>query len=91
MPFTLVEFNILKSKSAKLLKMKFVTIFNTTHSSEIAIIRNLLEEHDIQYMAPDMATDSAAGLAGLGITGMRIQVPEDQQEQALAVLKAHGF
>ena len=71
--------------------MKFVTIFNTPHSSEIAIIRNLLEEHDIKYVAPDMATDSASGIAGLGITGMRIQVPEDQQEQALAVLKAHGF
>ncbi|NJY61193.1 DUF2007 domain-containing protein [Salinimicrobium sp. CDJ15-81-2] len=71
--------------------MKFVTIFNTTHSSEIAIIRNLLEEHDIQYVAPDMATDSASGIAGLGISGMRIQVPEDKQEQATAVLKAHGF
>ena len=71
--------------------MKFVTVFNTTHSSEIAIIRNLFEDHDIKYVAPDMATDSASGIAGLGITGMRIQVPEDQQEKALAVLKAHGF
>lgn len=71
--------------------MKFVTIFSTTHASEIAIIRNLFEEHDIRYIAPDMATDSASGIAGLGITGMRIQVPEDQQEQARAVLKAHGF
>ena len=71
--------------------MKFITVFNTAHASEIAIIRNLFEEHDIRYVAPDMATDSAAGLAGLGITGMRIQVPEDQQEKALAVLKAHGY
>lgn len=71
--------------------MKFVTIFSTTHASEIAIIRNLFEEHDIRYIAPDMATDSASGIAGLGISGMRVQVPEDQQEQARAVLNAHGF
>ena len=71
--------------------MKLITVFSTPHASEIAIIRNLFEEHDIHYVAPDMTTDSAAGLAGLGIAGMRIQVPEDQQEQARAVLNAHGL
>ena len=71
--------------------MRLVTIFNTTHTSEISIIRNLFEDNDIQFIAPDMATDSALGIAGLGITGMRVQVPQDQQEKALAVLKAHGF
>ena len=71
--------------------MKFVTIYNTTHASEISIIQNLLEEHDIRYVTPDMATNSASGIAGLGIGGMRVQVPEEQQEQARAVLKAHGF
>lgn len=71
--------------------MKFVTIFNTIHANEISIIRNLFEDNDIHYMMPDTATDSAYGIAGLGINGMRVQVPEDQQEQALAVLKAHGF
>lgn len=71
--------------------MKFVTIYNTTHSTEISIIRNLFEDNDIHYLMPDIATDSAYGIAGLGITGMRVQVPEDQKEQALAVLKASGF
>lgn len=71
--------------------MKFVTIYNTIHSNEISIIRNLLEEHKIHYVMPDMATDSATGLAGLGITGMRVQVPEDQQEKAIALLKDRGF
>lgn len=71
--------------------MKFVTIYNTPDSFKISIIQNLLEENDIQCLTPDMATDSTSGIAGLGITGMRVQVPEEQREQAMAVLKAHGF
>lgn len=71
--------------------MKYVTIYNTNHAHEISIIRNLFEEHDIHYMMPDMVTDSAYGMAGLGINGLRVQVVADQQEQALAVLKANGF
>ncbi|NJW52980.1 putative signal transducing protein [Salinimicrobium oceani] len=71
--------------------MKFITIYNTIHTSEIAIIRNLLEENDIDFVLPDMATDSASGLAGLGISGMRVQVPEGQQEKAVSILKSRGF
>lgn len=71
--------------------MKFVTIYNTNHSNEISIIRNLFEDNGIHYVMPDMTTDSALGMAGLGSAGMRVQVSEDQQEQAVGILKARGF
>ncbi len=71
--------------------MKLITIYNTIHSSEVSIIRHILEENGIQYVLPDMATDGASGLGGLGISGMRVQVPEEQQEDAVAVLKARGL
>lgn len=71
--------------------MKLITIYNTTHSNEISIIRNLFEDNGIHYLMPDMATDSALGMAGLGSAGMRVQVSVDQQEQAVAILKARGF
>ncbi|WP_029037338.1 putative signal transducing protein [Salinimicrobium xinjiangense] len=71
--------------------MKFVTIYNSPDSFKISIIRNLLEENGIHYQTSDMATDSASGIAGLGITGMRVQVTEDQQEKARELLKARGF
>ena len=71
--------------------MKFITIYNTIHSSEISIIRNLLDENNIDYQVPDEMTNSASGMAGLGMAGMRVMVPEDQSEQAREILKARGF
>jgi hypothetical protein len=72
-------------------EMKLVTIFNTPDSFQISIIKNLLEDNHIHCLTPDMATNSTSGIAGLGISGMRVQVRQDQQEQALNILKAHGF
>ncbi|WP_189605375.1 putative signal transducing protein [Salinimicrobium marinum] len=71
--------------------MEFVSIYHTVHSFEIEIIRNLLEENDIKYQLPDEATQSAAGMAGLGMAGMRVMVPKSQREQAIAILKERGF
>lgn len=71
--------------------MEFTTIYNSIHTSEIAIIRNLLEENDIAYQLPDEATNSAAGMAGLGMAGMRVMVPKEQRERAITILKDRGF
>ncbi len=71
--------------------MGFTTIYHSVHSFEIEIIRNLLEENDIEYQLPDEATQSAAGMAGLGMAGMRVMVPETQKEQAIIILKDRGF
>ena len=71
--------------------MRYATIYNTVHYSEISIIRNLLDEHNIEYQIPDEVTNSASGVAGLGISGMRVMVPEEQQEQAMTLLKDRGF
>lgn len=71
--------------------MSYTTIYSTTYSSEIAIIRNLFEENKISYHFPDEATNNASGVAGLGISGMRVQVVEEQKEQAISLLKDRGF
>lgn len=71
--------------------MRYATIYNTVHYSEISIIRNLLEENEIEFHLPDEAVQSAAGMAGLGMAGMRVMVPEEQREQAVAILKSRGF
>ncbi|WP_424492491.1 DUF2007 domain-containing protein [Salinimicrobium sp. GXAS 041] len=71
--------------------MKFITIYNTIHANEVSIISNILEENNIDFHTPDEATNSAAGIGGLGMAGMRVMVPENQIEEALAVLKDRGF
>lgn len=71
--------------------MKYATIFNSVHLWEISIIRNLLEENNIDYKTPDEATNSATGIAGLGIRGMRVLVPEEQRERAISILRDRGF
>ena len=71
--------------------MEFSTIYHTVHSFEIAIIRNLLEENEIEYQLPDETIQSAAGMAGLGMPGMRVMVPGEHRERAINILKERGF
>lgn len=71
--------------------MTYSLIYSTIHHSEISIIRNLLEENHILCITPDEATHNASGIAGLGIGGMRVMVPQEQEERAFAVLKDRGF
>ena len=71
--------------------MACTTIYHTVHTFEIAIIRNLLEENEIDYQLPDETIQSAAGMAGLGMAGMRVLVPEEQRERAIGILKERGF
>ncbi len=71
--------------------MKFITIYNTIHTTEVSIISNILEEHNIDFFTPDEATNSAAGIGGLGMAGMRVMVPENQTEKAVAILEERSF
>jgi len=57
--------------------MNFITILNTPNNFQIAIIKNLFDLEKIQYRIPDEFVNSAAGIGGLGITGMRVQVLEE--------------
>lgn len=71
--------------------MKYTTIYETLHSHEISMIRNLFEENEIHYQMPDEMTNTSYGIAALGINGMRVQVLEEQKEEALSILKERGF
>ena len=57
--------------------MNFITVYNSNQSFQIAIVKNLFDNENINYRIPDEFLDSAAGIGGLGITGMRVQVIEE--------------
>jgi len=71
--------------------MNFVTIFNTPQTFKIAIIRNLFDMENIQYRIFDEFTNNAAGIAGLGINGIRVQVIEEDLHRAQRILEGAEF
>ena len=71
--------------------MNYVTIYETIHSHEVSMIKNFFEKNEIPYQVPDEVMDKSSGIAGLGIRGMRVQVLEDQKEEALEILRERGF
>ncbi|WP_037317613.1 DUF2007 domain-containing protein [Salegentibacter sp. Hel_I_6] len=71
--------------------MRYIDIFRTTDRNELSIIKNLFDEENIAYRSHGEATDNAAGLAGLGNDGMRIEVEESQKDKAAQIIKRTGF
>ncbi|MCF4100438.1 DUF2007 domain-containing protein [Gillisia sp. M10.2A] len=71
--------------------MDFITILNSPNAFEIAIIRNLFDMENIQYKIFDESISSAAGLAGLGINGMRVQVLKADFLRAKRILEKADF
>tara|TARA_R100000935_G_scaffold55356_1_gene85195 strand:+ start:149 stop:367 length:219 start_codon:yes stop_codon:yes gene_type:complete len=67
--------------------MKFITILNTPDNFQIAIIKNLFDLQKINYRITDEVVNSAAGIGGLGITGMRVQVIEEDLITARQILE----
>lgn len=71
--------------------MNFITVLNTPQAFKIAIVKNLFDMENIQYRIFDEFTNSAAGIAGIGISGMRVQVIEGDLERAQNILKQAEF
>ena len=71
--------------------MRYIDIFRTTDRNELSIIKNLFDHENISYRTHGEATDNAAGLAGLGNDGMRIEVEESQKDKATEIIKRTGF
>ncbi len=71
--------------------MEFTTIYNSPDRTEINIIKHLFDDHKVDYSILGEATNDAAGIAGSGILGMRVQVPRDQMDRARSVLVKNGF
>ena len=67
--------------------MNFITILNTPEAFNIGIIRNLFDMENIQYRILDQFMDNAAGVGGLGINGIRMQVVEEDLIRAQNILK----
>lgn len=71
--------------------MEYFTIYRTHDSAEVSIIKHKFEEDNLNYHILDEHTNSAAGIAGMGGEGMRVQVRESQIERAKTLLKAMGY
>lgn len=68
--------------------MKLVTIHRTFSPVEAQVIRSLLESASIPAeVLHETAALTTEGYA-LGVGGIRVQVPEDQAEDARAILAA---
>lgn len=70
--------------------MNFITILNTPEAFKIGIIRNLFDTENIQYRIFDEFTNNAAGIGGLGINGIRLQVKEEDVLRAQNILNEAG-
>lgn len=55
------------------------------------MVKNLFATENINFRIPDEFLDSAAGIAGLGINGIRVQVLEEDVFRAKLLLKEAGF
>ena len=71
--------------------MNFVTIVNTPDTFKIGIIKNLFDMEQISYRIFDEYMNSAAGIGGLGINGMRIQVLKEDFMRAQTILAKADF
>ncbi len=71
--------------------MQYITVYRTFDSGELSIIRHRFEDEDLDFKILDEATNSAAGIAGMGGTGVRIQVINSQTAKARKYLKELGF
>lgn len=71
--------------------MQYITVYRTFDSGELSIIRHRFEDEDLDFKILDEATNSAAGIAGMGANGVRIQVIEPQVATARKYLKELGF
>ncbi len=71
--------------------MEYTTIFSSHDRTEVSIIKHLFEEHKVDYNVLGETTNDAAGIAGAGSTGMRVQVPSDQVDRARSILTQNGY
>ena len=65
--------------------MNYVTVYETTQQNQVILIKNILEQNDIDYRFFDESSNTNF------LTGVRIQVEENQREKALAVFRENGL
>ncbi len=65
--------------------MSYFTIYTTSRETRVIILKQLFDEHRIQYRVLKEQKNSAVPI------GFRVQVAEEQGEKAKNILKIHGF
>ena len=71
--------------------MGYITVYRTLDSTEVSLIRHKFEDENLDFQVLDEHTNAAAGVAGIGGEGMRIQVEESQKSKAKKYLRELGF
>lgn len=71
--------------------MKYIEVFRTSSSNELAIIKNLFDDAEIAYRTKGEAMDSAANIGGMGNYGLQIAVAESHQQKAMKIIERSGF
>lgn len=66
--------------------MDFITIITTSEDFQVGIIKNLFDMENIEFRVFDEAVNNAAGFAGLGMSGMRVQVSKTDFARAQQIL-----
>lgn len=65
--------------------MSYQTIYETFRPKNIEILKMILKENEMDFRVLKENTNAAIP------TGIKLQVREDQQEQAILLLKERGF
>lgn len=71
--------------------MKYVNVFRTSDSNELAIIKNLFDDAGIAYRTKGEAMDSATNIGGMGNYGLQIEVEKGERQKAMTIIKSSGF
>lgn len=71
--------------------MKYINVFRTSDSNELAIIKNLFDDAEIAYRTKGEAMDSAANIGGMGNYGLQIEVEKSERQRAMTIIERSGF
>ncbi len=70
--------------------VELVPVYNSTHLTEIAVIKSKLEAGNIDLFVQNYEHAQMAHIDILALGGMNILVPESQVEEALAIINEPG-
>ena len=68
--------------------MDFITIYKAVSEAQVQIIRSRLEAANFHPFVPDDSSAFGSDPLALGSSGIRIQVPEAEAEEARAFLES---
>ncbi|HJN89355.1 MAG TPA: DUF2007 domain-containing protein [Verrucomicrobiota bacterium] len=70
--------------------MEIKTVFRALNSAEAQLVRSQLEAAGFDVFVADESSALAVECYVVGVGGIRVQVPEDREEEARELLKSCG-